>query len=130
MLKNIFVLFLVLFPFSIMAQTPQEEWIDKLSTCESQDRPAIKVLDINNKYSYGLLQFQLDTFYGFGKQYGFFPEGFTREEARLMIHIPSLQRAIAKEMLDDGLDYHWKNCRDKKLGRYPIPYRQIVLLSP
>ena len=109
-----------LLPIISLAQTPQEEWIDKLGKCESRDRPSIKILDTNNKYSYGLLQFQLETFYSFGKKYGFFPEEFTREEARLMINIPSLQKAIAKEMLDDGLDWHWKNCRDKKIGKYPV----------
>lgn len=98
----------------------QDDWIEQLHLCENRDNVE-KILDSNNKYSYAYLMFQLDTFYGFGKQYGFFPAEFTREEARLMIHIPSLQKAIAKEMLNDGLDYHWKNCRDKKIGyRYPL----------
>lgn len=110
-----------LFPFIAGAQTPQEEWLDKLARCESQDRAHIKVLDTNNKYSYGLLQFQLDTFYGFGKEYGIIPSEMKKWEAKLLIHNPHVQKAIAKEMLEDGLDYHWKNCRDKKIGyRYPL----------
>ena len=109
-----------LFPLIVSAGS-KDAWIEKLHVCENRDNVE-KILDTNNKYSYAYLMFQLDTFYGFGKQYGFFPEGFTREEARLMIHIPSLQRAIAREMLDDGLSYHWKTCASivvKKIGPYP-----------
>jgi len=102
------------------AQSIQDKWIDELHICENRD-DVEKILDTNGKYSYGAFMFQLDTFWGFGKQYGFFPKDFTKAEARLLIHVDSLQRAIAKEMLEDGLDYHWKNCRDKKIGRrYPI----------
>lgn len=105
--------------------SPQEEWIDKLEDCESSGRYNIVVMDTNNKYSYGGLQFQLDTFYGFGLKYGFFPKELTKEEARLLIHIESLQKAIAREMLEDGYDYHWKNCRDKVIGyRYPVSSRE------
>src|SRR3990167_5590597 len=112
--KLLFLAVLFLLPFFSYDST-KEEWIDKLHNCENRD-DVEKILDTNDKYSYGHLMFQLDTFYGFGKKYGFFPKGFTREEARLMIHVPSLQKAIAREMLENGLDYHWKNCRDKKIG--------------
>ena len=114
-----------LFPLFINAETPQEKWIEKLRQCESQGRDYITILDSNNKYSYGSLQFQLDTWLGFGKQYGFLPKEFTKAEAKLLIHNPHLQKAIAREMLDNGLDFHWKNCRDKKIGyRYPISIRE------
>ncbi len=112
-----------LLPLLLHAETPQEKWMEALHQCENKNNVE-KILDVNNKYSYGPYMFQLDTFYGYGKQYKFFPENFTKEEARLMIHVESLQKAIAKAMLDDGLDYHWKNCRDNKIGyHYPISTR-------
>lgn len=97
----------------------QDDWIEELHLCENRNNVE-KVLDSNNRYSYGAYMFQLDTFYGFGKQYGFFPAEFTKEEARLMIHIPSLQKAIAKEMLNDGLWRHWKHCAEKISVKYPL----------
>jgi hypothetical protein len=113
-----------MFPLFVHAQTPQEDWIEKLHQCENKHNVE-KIWDTNNQYSYGAYMFQLDTFWGFGKQYGFFPKELTREEARLLIHVESIQKAIATAMLEDGLDYHWKNCRDKKIGyRYPISSRE------
>jgi hypothetical protein len=106
-----------LFPIISLAQT-QDEWIDSLSHCESGHKENITVLDTNNKYSYGLLQFQLATFMGFGKQYGILPLEFTNKEGLLLIHNPYVQKAIAREMLDDGLQRHWLNCVNV-IGNYP-----------
>lgn len=101
-------------------QSPKDVWLGKLRYCESQNRDHITVMDTNNKYSYGGLQFQLETFMGFGKQYGILPKELTNEEGLLLIHNPYIQRGIALEMLNDNLSYHWKNCRDKIGYAYPL----------
>lgn len=108
-MKYTILLFVFLLPLVSFAKS-QDEWLDSLSQCESGGRENITVLDSNNRYSYGILQFQLNTFIGYGKQYGILPQEFTRHESLLLIHNPFVQRAIAREMLSDGLSYHWKNC--------------------
>lgn len=107
-------------PCLSLASSAQDVWIEALHQCESQGRDSITVLDSNNKYSYGGLQFQLGTFMSFGKKYNILPKEFTEAEGKLLIHNISVQRAIAKEMLDDKLSYHWANCV-RKIGRpYPL----------
>src|SRR3990167_10233711 len=90
--------------------------IDKLALCESGNRADIKVLDTNNKYSFGVFQFQLETFWGFGVQYGILPEGIELAEAENLIYDPEIQRDIALEMVKRGLlEDHWKVCA-RKIG--------------
>ena len=119
MYKKLVVLLLLLIPGVTLATTVQDDWIEALHQCESQGRDYITILDTNNKYSYGGLMFQLGTFMSFGKKYNILPDELTDKEGLLLIHRYSIQKAIAQAMLDDGLDYHWKNCRDKKIGPYP-----------
>lgn len=87
-------------------------WIDALHQCENQnDRP--RILDSNNKYSYGFVMFQMDTWLEFGKKFG-----ATRDN----ISDDDLQETVARDMLDHGLWRHWYNCGKlvtKKLGAYP-----------
>lgn len=119
-MKYLLAVLFFITPFTIYAQTAQEKWIEGLHQCESGGKDDITVLDSNNKYSYGGLQFQLATFMGMGKLYGILPLELTDKEGLLLIHNFYIQKGIAKAMLDDGGDYHWKNCRDKYLGKYPI----------
>lgn len=102
------------------ASQAQLNWMFQLSKCESGDRPDITVLDSNNRYSYGLFQFQFSTFMNFGKQYGILPQSLSDSEGLLLIHNPFIQRGIAEAMLDDRLSYHWLNCRNKIGVPYPI----------
>ena len=90
------VLSILIVPIIVHA-SDKDDWIEKLSMCESRGRSHITVLDSNNKYSYGELQFQLDTFMYFGKKYEILPDEFTRHESRLLIHNPNVQKAIAKK---------------------------------
>lgn len=46
------------------------EWLELLAQKESGNTAHIRVLDVNNKYSYGCLQFQMGTWIGMGKTYG------------------------------------------------------------
>lgn len=118
-MKKLLILLVVFLPLCTYA-SPQDIWIDSLIQCESQGRENITILDSNNKYSYGIMQFQLYTFLGFGKKYGILPMEFTEAEGRLLIHNTYVQKAIAKEMLNDGLSYHWKNCARKIGYDYPM----------
>lgn len=117
-MKYILLCFLLVLPSFGFAQS-KEVWIESLHQCESQGRDEITVLDSNHKYSYGGLQFQLDTFMSFGKLYNILPEELTNKEGLLLIHTFSIQKAIAREMLDDGLQKNWLNCV-KKIGYYPL----------
>lgn len=84
-----------------------------MGMCESGLRDHIKVLDSNDKYSYGRLQFQMATWLSYGKAFG-----ATKEN----IYDGNLQDQVARAMLDKGLSYNWKTCAArtaKKYGQYP-----------
>lgn len=89
---------------------PQEIWIDKLATCESNASTTIRILDTNNYYSHGLLMFQMKTWLAYGKKFG-----ATKEN----IYDGELQRKVAKSMLDAGGQTHWYHC-SKRIGNYPV----------
>lgn len=84
--------------------------IDKLAMCESGGRTDIKILDSNNLYSYGVLQFQEDTFIRYTKKYNLLPEA---EESEYMnfIYDEDYQKRLANEILKEpkGI-YNWFNC--------------------
>ena len=86
--------------------------IEKLNKCENHgDWVCRKILDINNKYSYGGLQFQLATFWGMGKKYSVLPQTMTMEEAREYICDRDLQTIIATYMIKNGEGKRaWYNC--------------------
>lgn len=93
-----------------ISQAPKALHIAELAKCESSGRPNIKILDSNGKYSYGLYQFQLDTFYRFGKQYNILPNDLELKEAENLIYDPEIQTKLASRMLQDGLWRNWYNC--------------------
>ncbi len=84
-------------------------WITKLGDCESHGSTTVRILDVNNKYSYGLLMFQMATWLHYGKDLG-----ATRDN----IYDPDLQRGVARTMLDAGGWKNWYNCANK-IGPYP-----------
>ncbi len=89
--------------------SPLDVWMTKLELCESGGQD-VRVLDTNNKYSYGYFQFQMDTFNRFGLLYHLDHSD---------IHSRPQQYAIAKAMVSDGLWKHWYNC-GKKIGLPPV----------
>ncbi len=101
-------------PIIVATTTPQDIWIAKLHECENYNNVE-KILDSNNKYSYGYLMFQMDTWLSYGKKFG-----ATRDN----IGSSTLQKQVAKSMLDQGLWRHWTNCVNIKvrpaLGDYPV----------
>lgn len=94
-------------------------WLHSLEWCESSGRTDIRILDTNDKYSYGALQFQFETFKGFGKGYGIIPESFTDSQVLSIIKDIDTQEAIAHQMLLRGLSGHWLNCSNKIGSPYP-----------
>lgn len=94
-------------------------WIKDLGWCESRNKPHIKVMDSNDKYSYGYLQFQAETFMLYGKRYGILDKDLEFGEVENLIYDKDLQIRIAERMLADGLHNHWKNCYNKIYKVYP-----------
>ena len=84
-----------------------EKAIITLSECESERTAKIKVLDINGKYSYGILQFQRQTLENYTKKYGL-RDKITNED----LYNPHLAYTTAKFMLTESSKnlYHWVNC--------------------
>ena len=110
-LLGLALLFIV--PLGVQAMS-EDVFLDKLIWCESRGLETATVLDSNNVYSRGHFQFQARTFEWAGKKYGFLPEEMGLNEILLLIYRPTLQRAIAKEMLREGIaDDHWKICYKK-----------------
>ena len=88
--------------------------IEELNQCENSGKwDRAKILDINNKYSYGGLQFQMETFLRYGKKYGILPKWMDEEIGEQIIYEREIQMAIAEKMLNDGLWRHWFNCFKK-----------------
>jgi len=94
------------------SQDAKDVWINDLAICESRNRD-VTILDSNNKYSYGPLQFQMSTWLSYGKPFG---------ATKANIHDTMLQHQVARSMLDAGLQYNWKTCAakvKKMYGTYP-----------
>ena len=91
-------------------QEAENTLLADLSLCESGNRDDIKILDVNGKYSYGILQFQLESFYTFGQRYKILPADLELLEAENFIYDKDYQTKISREMLRDGLWWHWRNC--------------------
>lgn len=84
-----------------------------METCESRQRD-ITILDSNNKYSHGWLQFQTASFNYFGKKFGL---------GHSNIHSRTQQETLARAMLDAGLSSNWKTCfkiTTNIYGAYPL----------
>ena len=101
-------------PFSelVAPPDPKEVWLDALQKCENENHVK-KILDTNNKYSYGDFMFQMDTWLSYGKEFG---------ATRANIADKNLQRIVARDMLNNGLWRHWFTCGkivQKSLGAYP-----------
>lgn len=99
----------------------QEVWLHALEFCESRGRAEIKIFDSNDQYSYGILQFQMDTFIRQGKKYDIIDQDLTIEEAELIIYDVELQEKIAHRMLLDGGEGNWYNCFKSKLSGEHYP---------
>lgn len=96
----------------IATTTPQDIWVEHLHECENPDNIE-KILDTNNRFSYGFVMFQQATWLSFGKDFGATKENIGNDD---------LQIIVAEDMLNKGLWRHWYTCAQKttKLyGEYP-----------
>lgn len=92
--------------------TPQDIWVQHLHECENPTNIP-RILDTNNKYSYGYVSFQMATWLYYGKEFG-----ATKEN----IYDDDLQRQVAEYMLDTKGWTDWWNCGRitiKWYGPYP-----------
>lgn len=89
--------------------TKQIVWLNELEQCESMGSTTIRVLDTNNRYSYGILQFQMQTWLGYGKSFG-----ATKEN----IYSKDLQEQVALSMLKNGGERNWWIC-SHRIGDFP-----------
>lgn len=85
-------------PLKIEEVTALDIWIEKLVQKESNGREKIRILDVNDKYSYGCLQFQEWTFRSYGTKYGLLKDTKNWENA---IYDCSLQKQLAKKMIQN-----------------------------
>jgi hypothetical protein len=97
--------------------------IAKLNCCENRCKwDENKILDRNDKYSYGGLMFQMATFLQYGKKYNVLPEWVDESNFETYIYDRDIQTLIADKMIADGLGdgyAGWYNCfRIYNLSQY------------
>jgi hypothetical protein len=99
-----------------------DRYLDMLSVqCECpkcRRLPLTKILDTNNKYSYGPWMWQKSTFIEGVKKYNLLPYAET-EEYMNFIYDYDFGKHMARRMIEDGESWRWANCV-AKLG--PIPH--------
>ena len=97
--------------------------IAKLNCCENHCKwDENKILDSNNKYSYGGLMFQMATFLQYGKKYNVLPFWVNESNFESYIYDMDIQTLIAEKMIEEGIGptySGWFNCWKKyNLGQY------------
>ena len=95
--------------------------ISELNECENYGKwDDNRILDVNGKYSYGGLIYQLETFLFYGKKYKILSENITLNEAEKIIYDKDLQIRIADRMIEGGEGpKHWVSCwRKQNLDNY------------
>lgn len=88
------------------------DWLDQLGEYESGNRPDIKHLDVNGRYSYGCLQFQMGTWLAYGKSLG---------ATESNIYDCSLQKRVAHQMITEKYSNwrHWSYTVQSRMGVLP-----------
>lgn len=104
-------------------------WIEKLAMAESNNRANIKVLDVNGRYSYGCLQFQMATFKAYTTKYGLVdPATVTNWES--LIYDCALQKKTAKRIIKEK-PANWRHwgytVLNKGIGFPPSEERPVDL---
>lgn len=99
-----------------------DAWINSLVTKESEGKSHIKILDHNDRYSYGCLQFQMETFEAYVKRYELLPN---TEDSELenMIYDCDFQKLLTRKMIEEDPENwrHWYTSVAKRgLGLPPV----------
>lgn len=116
-------------PKPVDRDLPLKEWLYELEGYESTHKVNAKILDVNGKYSYGCLQFQMETFIWAGMKYRLFA---SRSDAEAQIMDCSMQHAVALAMLKGERQAwrHWYTSVELRgLGRPPAVSPQVTDLS-
>jgi hypothetical protein len=101
--------------------TPLQKWLERLADHESNDRADITVLDHNGRYSYGCLQFQMQTFRAYTKLHGLLPSATDDHVYLKFIYNCDFQKKLARMMLADSYENwrHWSYTVRTKTGMPP-----------
>lgn len=112
-----------------VTSTNLDIWLEKLAMAESNNRADIKVLDVNNRYSYGCLQFQMATFKSYSARYGYVDPATVTSWDEL-IYDCDLQKRIAKSMIKEK-NTNWRHwgytVLNKGIGLPPAEERAVDL---
>lgn len=114
---------------STVVTTNLDAWLSKLATAESGNRANIKVLDVNGRYSYGCLQFQMGTFKEYSQRYGIIDPAYVTSW-EVLIYNCDLQKRIAKRMIQEKASNwrHWGyTVLNKGIGFPPSEERPVDL---
>jgi hypothetical protein len=87
--------------------TNLDAWLDKLAEKESNNQSRIKILDVNGRYSYGCLQFQMATFKSYSARYGHVDPSTVTSWEELLYNC-SLQKKVAKSMIKEN-SANWRH---------------------
>lgn len=93
-------------------QDLKADWIAELHLCENRGNTP-RILDVNGKYSYGYVMYQMETWLTYSKRFGTTPENIKDKD---------LQIEVTKYILDNGGWKNWWTCAistKAKLGAYP-----------
>ena len=110
------------FKSQMISKTTLDAWLDTLVEKESHGNAKIRIMDVNGRYSYGCLQFQMATFKNYIARYDL--ESEVDGDWNSAIYDCGLQRRLAKLMLLENRNNwrHWFNSvRDGELGLPPVP---------
>lgn len=101
-------------PYSERKIDALDKWINKASEIEYGHKKEFRILDSNNRYSYGCMRFQADTFV----------EESMKNNMYGNISDCEFQKSLAKSMiLKNHKDWrHWYNTT-KKIGKPPLPQK-------
>ena len=98
-------------------------WLNKLSFCESSNRPHIINPDDKGSPSFGLFQYKEKTWKWKIRKHGLLP--YTEDgELMNLIHDEYTQTKLTKLILRDGGWRHWFNC-SKKTGLYAVDFKNL-----
>lgn len=115
-------------PVVVSAQNPLAQWLDRLEEAESHDSgdAHLRILDHNDRYSYGCLQFQSATFLQYGKLYNLIPSDLTK--AAPLIYNCALQKQLATDMIEGNYQNwkQWYHSAMKVVGLPPHPGEAVV----
>lgn len=105
-----------------------DTWLNKLVNKESEGREHIKILDHNNRFSYGCLQFQMETFISYARHYDLL-ENTEDGEMENVIYDCNLQKKLARLMIEE--DYgnwrHWyTSVTSRNLGYPPKKVSELA----